>query len=90
MENNLKFLQTWSIPEFKQENNVADIDILQNPVTGKVFFIYGTETGACSRKAMQGQLTDPVISQVCNAETGDMFYMLHQRGEGGAIRLGRL
>lgn len=53
----------------------------------KVFFVYGLETGPCSRKVETGQLTDPVVSQVCNAETGEMFMMLHQRGEGGAPTL---
>ena len=90
MERNLKFLQTWSVPEFKQNNNVQDIEILQNPATGKVFFSYGAETGACSRRAKEGELTDPVVSRVCSADTGDMFYLLHQRGEGGAMRLGVL
>ena len=90
MERNLKFLQTWSVPEFKENNNVKDIDIFQNPATGKVFFVYGAESGACSKKAKRGELTDPVVSQVCSAETGDMFYLLHQRGEGGAMRIASL
>ena len=54
---------------------------------GKIFFVYGTEVGACSRKVEEGMLTDPVVSRVCNAETGEMFMMLHQRGEGGAPTL---
>ncbi len=28
--------------------------------------------------------------QVCSPDTGDMFYMLHQRGEGGAMTLATL
>ena len=37
-----------------------------------------------SEKFNKGQLTDPVISKVVSPEDGDMFFMLHQRGEGGA------
>ena len=51
---------------------------------------YGFETGACSHKALTGELTNPVISQVCSAETGETFYLLHQKGEGGATLLGTL
>jgi len=90
MEKNLKFLQTWSIEEFKSTQGVDKIDILKGDVSGKAFFAFGPETGACSRKVLAGELTDPVISQVCSADTGDTFYLLHQKGEGGATLLGTL
>jgi len=80
---NLAFLQTWSVEQFKENNGIQTITIKKNEKTGKYFFVYGIETGACSKKAERGELTNPVVSQVCNATTGDMFYMLHQRGEGG-------
>ena len=48
------------------------------------------ETGACSRKVESGELTIPVISEVCSAETGDIFLLLHQKGEGGATTLATL
>ena len=41
-------------------------------------------------KFLNGEVTNPVISQVCSPDTGDMFYMLHQRGEGGAMTLATL
>jgi len=69
---------------------VSKIDILKSELTGKSFFAFGPETGACSRRALTGKLTDPVISQVCSADTGDTFYLLHQKGEGGATLLGSL
>ena len=90
MEKNLKFLQTWSVEEFKSAQGVEKIDILKGDTSGKAFFAFGPETGACSRRALAGKLTDPVISQVCNVETGDTFYLLHQKGEGGATLLGSL
>ena len=58
--------------------------------TGKCFFVYGFETGAVSEKFINGEISNPVISQVCSPDTGDMFYMLHQKGDGGAPTLATL
>ena len=48
------------------------------------------KTGADSDKFVNGEVTVPVISQVCSPDTGDMFYMLHQKGEGGAMTVATL
>ena len=90
MEKNLKFLQTWNVEEFKKAQGVEKIDILKGDVSGKAFMAFGCERGACSHKVLTGEVTNPVISQVCNAETGDTFYLLHQKGEGGATLLATL
>ena len=84
MNSNLKFLQTWSVDDFKKNHQVEKIEIKRNESTGKFFFVYGFESGPCSNKVGTGELTQPVVSKVCSADTGDMFMMLHQRGEGGA------
>lgn len=81
MERNLKFLKTMSVAEFKAQHNVEKIEVKRNEHTGKCFFVYGFETGACSRKVETGELTIPVISEVCSAETGDIFLLLHQKGK---------
>lgn len=87
MDKNLKFLKTWSVAQFKAEQQVDKIEILRNEATGKCFMVFGFEKGAVSEKFERKELTNPVISQVCSAETGDMFYLLHQKGEGGAETL---
>ena len=79
-----------SVAEFKAKHQAEKIEVKKNEHTGKCFFVYGFETGACSKKAESGELTTPVISEVCSAETGDMFFLLHQQGEGGAITLATL
>lgn len=84
MNSNLKFLQTWSVDDFKRTQQVDKIEIKRNDATGKFFFVYGFESGPCTHKVATGELTQPVVSKVCSANTGDMFMMLHQRGEGGA------
>ena len=86
----LKFLETVTVNEFKAQKGVSKIEVKQNPHTGKCFYVYGCEIGAASDKFLNGEVTNPVISQVCSPETGDMLYMLHQRGEGGAMTLATL
>ena len=86
----LKFIETMSVAEFKAQKEVKKIDVKQNPQTGKCFFVYGCETGAVSDKFANGEITNPVISQVCSSETGDMFYILHKKGDGGAPILATL
>lgn len=83
----LHFIETLSIEDFKTQHDVEKIEVKQNPHTGKCFFVYGFETGAVSEKFNNGQFTDPVISKVVSPVDGDMFFMLHQRGEGGAPTL---
>lgn len=90
MEKALKSLETWTVDEFKEEKGVRKIELLRNELTGKSFIAFGRETGACSHKVLSGELTQPVISQVCSEETGETFYLLHQKGEGGATLLGTL
>ena len=90
MESNLKFIETWEVAQFKAQQGVEKLEVKQNPHTGKVFFVYGFETGACSKKVETGELTIPVISEVCSADTGDIFLLLHQKGEGGATTLATL
>lgn len=85
--NGLTFLESWSVSQFKQNHHVEKIEIKKNEVTGKCFFVYGFETGAVSKKADIRELTNPVISQVCVSETGEMFYLLHQKGESKAMTL---
>lgn len=79
----LKFLATWSIGQFKQNHYVDKIEIKKNEDTGKCFFTYGFETGACSLKE---EMNNPVISQVCTPD-GEIFYLLHQKGECKATTL---
>ena len=87
----LVFTTTWSVPEFKARQGVQEIEVKRNEKTGKLFFVYGFETGACSKKAETGEMDKPVISQVVSATTGEQFYLLHQRGEGtGATTIARL
>ena len=86
---NLRFIRTMSLDDFKNGMGIPEIEVKKNPRTGKLFFAYGNEVGAVSGRFEHGGITVPVISQVCSADTGEMFFMLHQRGEGGCATLAR-
>jgi hypothetical protein len=82
----LDFLQTWSVEDFKAQRNVKSIEIKRNESTGKCFFSYGTGlSGAVSAKFEQEGIKDPVISEVSSPETGNVFLLLHARGEGATL-----
>ena len=83
----LKFIETMSVTDFKAKMGVKKIDVKQNPNTGNASLYMAVKQGAVSERFLKGDITKPVISQVCSPETGDMFYMLHQQGDGGAPTL---
>lgn len=76
-----------SVADFKADMGVPLLEVKKNPVTGKLFFVCGTETGAVSEKFELEGIAVPVISQVCSVETGNMFYLLHQKKDGGCSTL---
>lgn len=86
----LRFLETWSIKQFKEEQQIKKIEIKKNEATGKCFFTFGFETGACSKKIDFQDVSKAVISKVCESQTGDLFYLLHQKGEPKAMTIATL
>lgn len=80
MEKNLQFNETLTVEQFKAANNVSRIDVKQNPKTNKLFFTYGSKTGAV---AVKGIPNNPMISNVTGSD-GSSFWLLHEEGQGGA------
>ena len=83
MEAKLSFNETLTVEQFKSQMNVSRIDVKKNPHTGKLFFTYGSKTGAV---AVKGIPTNPMLSNVTTPE-GDSFWLLHEEGQGGAPTL---
>ena len=81
--NNLVFNETLTVEQFKSKVNVSVIKVKKNPKTGKLFFTYGSKTGAV---AVKGIPTHPMISDVTGSD-GSNFYLLHEEGQGGAPTL---
>lgn len=83
MEAKLSFNETLTVEQFKSQMNVSRIDVKKNPHTGKLFFTYGSKTGAV---AVKGIPSHPMLSNVTTPE-GDSFWLLHEEGQGGAPTL---
>lgn len=80
MDNNLKFIDTMTVEQFKDRQLVKEIRVRKNPHTGKLFFTYGSKIGAVSTNGIPAH---PMISLVEDNE-GEQFYLLHEEGRGGA------
>ena len=80
MDNQLIFRGTQTIEQFKATQRVDRILVKQNPKTNKLFFTFGSKTGAV---AVKGIPTHPMVSEV-EAPDGSSFFLLHEEGTGGA------
>lgn len=83
MEARLSFNETLTVEQFKSQMQVSRIEVKKNPHTGKLFFTYGSKTGAV---AVKGIPSNPMLSNVTTPE-GDSFWLLHEEGQGGAPTL---
>lgn len=83
MEAKLSFNETLTVEQFKSQMQVSRIEVKRNPHTGKLFFTYGSKTGAV---AVKGIPSNPMLSNVTTPE-GDSFWLLHEEGQGGAPTL---
>lgn len=77
----LTFITTMSLDDFKEIKKADAVEIKQNPLTGKTFFICGDATGAVSRKFTTDEGKEAVVSEV-EGEDGDTFFLLHNRVNG--------
>ena len=78
MANNLTFNETLTVEQFKAEKLVSRIDVKKNPLTNKLFFTYGSKTGAV---AIKGIPKKPMLSNVTGSD-GASFWLLHEEGQG--------
>ena len=80
---NLTFVETLTIEQFKARENVTKLSVKRNPHTDKMFFVFGSKTGAV---ALAGIPANPMVSMVETPE-GKSFYLLHEESTGGAETL---
>ena len=83
MDNQLIFRGTQTVEQFKKSQMVDKIQVKQNPKNNKLFFTFGSKTGAV---AVKGIPAHPMISEV-ETPDGDVFFLLHEEGQGGAPTL---
>ena len=80
MDNQLHFIETLTVEQFKSRVMVDKIKVKKNPKTNKLFFTFGSKTGAV---AVKGIPAHPMVSEV-EAPDGSTFFLLHEEGTGGA------
>lgn len=82
---NLEFLETFTVDQFKAAQLVNKIQVKKNEKSGKLFFTYGAKVGAVASK---GVPTNPMISRVKGEPTElnptGVFFLLHEEGQGSA------
>ena len=81
MENQLKFISTTDVADWKAKNNVSTIRIIKSPKTGKLFFVANDIQGAISTK---GYDKTPVVS-LCSTPDGEQMYLLHNRQDNNVV-----
>lgn len=81
--NNLTYNQTWTVEQFKDLHKDSELSVIKNPNTGKLFFICGDAQGAVSSNVAQSET--PVISEVSDKATGEVFFMLHNRSKNNVV-----
>ena len=83
MAENLQFLETLTIEQFKVRMLVSRIDVKQNPKNGNTFFSYGAQVGAVAAKGIPSR---PMLSRVKGEPTPENpsgeFWLLHEEGQG--------
>ena len=70
--------ETLTVEQFKAKHLVSHIDVKKNPKTGKLFFTFGSKTGAV---AIKGIPQHPMLSNVTGSD-GSTFWLLHEEGQG--------
>lgn len=73
MENQMTFLKSLTVSDFKARNNGNGIEIIKSPKTGKLFFVCGSTKGPVSA----GYETKPTVS-LCEGTDGVEFWLLHK------------
>ena len=78
-ENFKSWNETLTVEQFKAKHLVSHIDVKKNPKTGSLFFTYGSEIGAVSKKGIPEH---PMLSNVTSSIDGSTFWLLHEEGQG--------
>lgn len=85
-DNNLEFLETLTVEQFKAAQHVDVLKVKQNPQNGKLFFTFGAAVGAVASKGIP---TNPMVSRVKGEPTeqnpSGIFFLLHEEGNGAPV-----
>lgn len=89
MENSFNAIETLTIEQFKAKMGVSKLDVKRNPKTKKIFFSYGTKTGAVTTKCSLEELAKGAFVSLMPADPAnghdEEVWLLHQEGKGAEV-----
>lgn len=77
----MKFHRSLTVEQFKAENNASKIEVIQSPLTGKLFLTWGGDTRGAVASA--GIPRNPMMSYV-SGDDGD-FWLMHEAPESNNV-----
>ena len=91
-EGNFSFVETFTVEQFLEEENVDKIQVKQVTKDGALFFTYGAKTGPCAKTVPERPMVSHVIGKAKDRNTkeyipgmAEHMYLLHNEGEGKAL-----
>lgn len=90
----LEFIETLTVEEFKEKNNVSKLEVKRAKGSSALFFTWGSGSSKTGAVRSEGIPTKPMISlvkgDVTERNPDGKFWLLHQEGEGGAETIATL
>ena len=75
----LTFISTMSLSDFKAMKKATALEMRHNSETGKDSFVCGDTDGAVSQYYVESGDNPSMISLVEDRDTGESFFLLHNR-----------
>lgn len=89
MESTFNAIETLTIEQFKAKMNVSKIEVKKSPKTGKIFFTYGSKTGAVTTKSTLAELAQGAFISLMPADPAnghdEEVWLLHKEGKGAEV-----
>jgi len=82
----LKFKESKSIEQFKNDFNATKLEIIRNPINGNLFFT--TDAGITGKvtKKINDLSDDELQMSFCEEESGDEYWMLCKKSTSNVVR----
>lgn len=89
MESTFNAIETLTIEQFKAKMNVSKIEVKKSPKTGKIFFTYGSKTGAVTNACSLDELAKGAFISRMPADPAnghdEEVWLLHKEGKGAEV-----
>jgi hypothetical protein len=82
----LTYNRTLNVASFAAETKATKLDLVENPKTGKLFFVTDISTVSGKVSNTFDSTKDIRISHCTDTESNDSFWMLHNPGESPNVK----